>query len=451
MHLSQLFILSSRGDKLVFKGYREDISDSTYEVFFRKYNFWDGKLSQAPRGDCPPFFTEKGVQYAFVKRRQLFFVCTTRENASPNTLAEFLLRLVQLLKDYLGVVTEESVKKNFTLVYELLDEIADFGVVQETETDRLRPFVSNAVTSVLQGETLMDRLRRGDFDDKSKRSDEAATSVLTVDAAAKNEVYVDLLERLTMVFGARGNVVNTAVEGVLTLKSFLGGAPSVTVGLSNEIVLRSTLLKGQTPPPGSIVVDGITFSNGVDTSQFTRTRQVSLRPALGEVTVLRYRCLSPAGTPPFRLAQSLDVQSACRGILLIRVRAELPRDTTALNVRICIPLPTTTVSAAADFRSEGASHSYEWREADRELCWTVPRFSGGIEHQAQVRFITSEEITPAMRREVGPVSLFFEIPQFTMSGARVLSLQIDERGTAQNPGKWIRCITQANAYTFRTH
>lgn len=451
MHISQIFILSSRGDKLVFKDYREDTPDGTYEVFFRKYNFWDGKLSQAPRGDCPPFFTEKGVQYAFVKRRQLFFVCTTRENASPNTLAEFLLRLVQLLKDYLGVVTEESVRKNFTLVYELLDEVADFGVVQDTETDRLRPFVSNTVVSVLQPETLMDRLRRADFDDKSKRSDEAAMSVLTVDAAKKNEVYVDLLERLTMVFSARGNVVNAAVEGVLTLKSFLAGTPTVTIGLSTDIVLRGAVAPGQAPPPGSILLDGIAFDSGVDTSQFSRSRQVSLRPSLGEVTVLRYRCVAPGGTPPFRLAQSLDVQSACRGVLLLRVRAELPAATTALAVRLCVPLPATTVTAAADFKTDGASHSYEWREAERELCWTVPKFSGGVEHQAQVRFTTSEEITPAMRREVGPVSLFFEIPQFNVSGARVLSLQIDERGTAQNPGKWIRCITQANAYTFRTH
>ncbi|KPI84362.1 putative mu-adaptin 4 putative adaptor complex AP-4 medium subunit [Leptomonas seymouri] len=451
MYISQIFILSSRGDKLVFKGYREDVADDTYEVFFRKYNFWDGKLGQAPRGDCPPFFTEKGVQYAFLRRRRLLFVCTTCENASPNTLAELLLRLEQLLKDYLGVVTEESVRKNFTLVYELLDEMVQFGIVQETDTDRLRPFVSNAVVSVVQAETLMDRLRRGEFDDRSKRSDEAATSVLSVDAAKKNEVYVDLLERLTMVFGARGNVVSTAVEGALMLKSFLPGTPTITVGLSKEIVLRGSLPRGQAPPPGSIILDGVTFDNGVDTSQFVRSRQVTLRPSLGEVSVLRYRCIAPTAMPPFRLAQSLDVQSACRGVILLRVRAELPADTTALAVRICVPLPAMTVGAVADFLSEGATHSYEWKEAKRELCWTIQKFSGGVEHQAQVRFTTAEEITPAVRREVGPVALFFEIPQFSMSGTRVLSLQIDERGTSQNPGKWIRCITQANAYIFRSH
>lgn len=450
MQLSQIFILSSRGDKLVFKEYREDITDNTYEVFFRKYNFWDGALSQAPRGDCPPFFTEKGVQYAYMKRRQLFFVATTRANASPNTLADFLLRLVQLLTDYLGVVTEESVRRNFALVYELLEEVADAGLVQETATDKLRPFISNPVVAVLAPETLFDRLRRADFDDKSKRSDEAATSVLAEGAGEKNEVYVDLIERLTMVFSARGTVVNAAVEGALMLKSFLPGSPTVTIGLSHDVTVHSALPRGA-PPSGAIVFDGVSFDSRVDTSQFATLRQVSLRPSLGAVTVLKYRCTTPAGPPPFRLAQSLEVQSSCRGVVLLRIKAELPTDTTALAVRLCLPLPTTTVSAVADFRTGGASQDYEWREAERELCWLVPRFSGGVEHQAQVRFTTSEEITPAMRREVGPVSLFFEIPQYNLTGARVVSLHIDERGTVQNPGKWIRCITQANAYTFRTH
>lgn len=450
--ISQLFILSPRGDKLVFKDYREDVSTDTYEVFFRKYNFWDGRLSQAPRGDCPPFFTEKGVQYAFVKRRHLFFVCTSRGNASPSTQAEFLLRVVELLKDYLGVVSEESVRKNFTLVYELLDEVVDCGVVQETATDRLRPFIAGDVIAVVPHETLMDRLRRADFGEKTKRSDEAAVSVLAADAAAKNEIFVDLLERLTMVFSARGAVVRVAIEGSLLLKSFLPGNPAVTVGLSPEIVLRSELPAGSPPTqPGTIQLEGIAFHDRVDTSLFGRSRQISLRPAMGETTVLRYRCLSPAGAPPFRLAHSLEVPSACRGVLQIRIRADLPTDVTALAVRVCVPLPSTTVSASAEFRTDGASHAYEWREAERELCWTVPKFSGGIEHQAFVRFTTSEEMTAAMKREVGPVSVYFEIPQYNVTGARVLSLNIDARGTAENPGKWIRCITQAGCYTFRSH
>ena len=33
----------------------------------------------------------------------------------------------QVFKDYCGVLSEEAIRKNFILIYELLDEILDFG------------------------------------------------------------------------------------------------------------------------------------------------------------------------------------------------------------------------------------------------------------------------------------------------------------------------------------
>jgi len=37
--------------------------------------------------------------------------------------------IANLCKDYCGVLTEESIRLNFVLVYELLDEVIDFGYV----------------------------------------------------------------------------------------------------------------------------------------------------------------------------------------------------------------------------------------------------------------------------------------------------------------------------------
>jgi AP-4 complex subunit mu-1 len=36
-------------------------------------------------------------------------------------------RIANLCKDYCGVLTEESIRLNFVLIYELLDEVIDFG------------------------------------------------------------------------------------------------------------------------------------------------------------------------------------------------------------------------------------------------------------------------------------------------------------------------------------
>jgi hypothetical protein len=64
-----------------------------------------------------------GVNYIHVKVAGLFFVVTTMVNVSPSLLLELLQRIARVTKDYLGVLNEDSLRKNFILVYELLDEV----------------------------------------------------------------------------------------------------------------------------------------------------------------------------------------------------------------------------------------------------------------------------------------------------------------------------------------
>ncbi|AYU81522.1 hypothetical protein LdCL_310039800 [Leishmania donovani] len=84
-----------------------------------------------------------------------------------SVLAEFLIRMAQLLTDYLGIVSEEIVRNNFTLVHELLDRVGDFGVV-ETEANRLQPFTVNDVVPVPAPETLLDRICRAESGERTK-------------------------------------------------------------------------------------------------------------------------------------------------------------------------------------------------------------------------------------------------------------------------------------------
>ena len=64
-----------------------------------------------------------GVNYFHVKVVGLLFVATTRTNVSPSLVLELLQRIARVIKDYLGVLNEDSFRKNFVLVYELLDEV----------------------------------------------------------------------------------------------------------------------------------------------------------------------------------------------------------------------------------------------------------------------------------------------------------------------------------------
>ena len=71
--ISQLFILSPRGDVIINKQFRLDVPVKvTTEVFFRTVKFWtDGDKA-------PAVFNEDGVNYVHVKVAGLFVVATTR-------------------------------------------------------------------------------------------------------------------------------------------------------------------------------------------------------------------------------------------------------------------------------------------------------------------------------------------------------------------------------------
>lgn len=77
--------------------------------------------------DAEPVFNKDGINYVFIRPNGLYIVATTRFNVVPTIVIEFLNSVVKNIKDYCGVFTEEAIRKNFVLVYELIDEMMDFG------------------------------------------------------------------------------------------------------------------------------------------------------------------------------------------------------------------------------------------------------------------------------------------------------------------------------------
>ncbi len=63
--LSQLFILSARGDTIVTRDYRHDVPRTSHEVFFRCLKFGAGD-----DGEIAPVFLQDGVNYFHVKVRR---------------------------------------------------------------------------------------------------------------------------------------------------------------------------------------------------------------------------------------------------------------------------------------------------------------------------------------------------------------------------------------------
>lgn len=125
--LSQLFILSPRGDTIVARDYRHDVARSSHEVFFRRLTLGAGE-----DGECAPVFLHDGVNYFHVKARRsatgrnanvafasrarrsapqaggLLICATSRDNLSPSLVLELLQRVGHVIKVRLQLLSPRA-------------------------------------------------------------------------------------------------------------------------------------------------------------------------------------------------------------------------------------------------------------------------------------------------------------------------------------------------------
>lgn len=74
-----------------------------------------------------PVKTMSGATFCHIMEGELFVVAIARHNVNAALVFELLHKIVETFKSYFQTVDEESIRKNFVLIYELLDEIVDFG------------------------------------------------------------------------------------------------------------------------------------------------------------------------------------------------------------------------------------------------------------------------------------------------------------------------------------
>ena len=72
----------------------------------------------------------------------IFSMQVTKQNVNAAMVFEFLLKMCDVMQAYFGKISEENVKNNFVLIYELLDELLDFGYPQNTDTGVLKTFIT---------------------------------------------------------------------------------------------------------------------------------------------------------------------------------------------------------------------------------------------------------------------------------------------------------------------
>ncbi|XP_068588320.1 AP-4 complex subunit mu-1-like, partial [Cebidichthys violaceus] len=345
-------------------------------------------------------------------------------------------------------LSEKSVQMNFALIYELLDEVVDYGYIQTTSSDVLKNFIQTEAVSS-RPFSLFDLSNVGLFGAETQQSKVAPSSAATRpiqssrEQGGKSEIFVDVIERMSVVIGSNGVVMKADVEGEIRVKCYMPSCSEMRIGLNEEFSIGKSQLRGY---GAAVRVDECSFHQAVRLDEFDSNRILRLSPSQGEQTVMQYQLSDDLpSAPPFRLFPTIERDSGGRLLMYLKLRCDLPPKSAAINVCATVPVPKGSVSLSQELSSP--DQSSELKLQNRAIDWTIPRFPGGTQLSALFKLEVSG-LSPSSMLEVGPVGLVFELPQLTVTGLQIRFLRLSpvQPGPSQ---RWVRYVTHSDSYIIR--
>jgi AP-1 complex subunit mu len=423
MPASAVFIMDVKGKVIISRNYRGDLPMTVADQFAKH-------LLEDDETGLTPIITEENVTFVYIRHNNLILMAATQRNANAMVILNFLYRLIEVLEDYFNEVVEESIRDNFVITYELLDEMMDFGYPQSTEPKILKEYIC-----VQERHKLVTKPPIALTTAVSWRSEGIVHK--------KNEIFLDVVEKLNLLVASNGTVLRSEIVGALKMKSFLSGMPELKLGLNDKLLMESRGGAQAAKAAKAVEMEDIRFHQCVRLSRFENDRTISFIPPDGEFDLMVYR-LNTAVRPLIWIEAVVEPHSHSRIEYTIKAKSNFKRRSTANNVEIIIPVP-----ADADSPSFKTSIGKVEYVPDKDcIIWKIKQFPGQKEFLMRAHFglpsVSSEENTP----NKAPINVKFEIPYFTVSGIQVRYLKIMEKSGYQAL-PWVRYITQNGDYQIR--
>jgi AP-2 complex subunit mu-1 len=435
--LSTLFISTVKGEILIFRQFKDNVTRHECQAFC-------SKMIASKEATDKPIYRLSDCSFVHIPFNDLTLVAATKENSNACLIVKFLYKFADLLKQYNsgGAVDESAVRRQFVLIYELIDEIIDYGFPQIMEHEILRKYVT-------QG-----GLRPEDLNDEEnlKQITVAATGATPWRPEGvkykKNEVYIDVIENVNVLVSKKGTLLKADVQGSVMVKCQLSGMPECKFGMNDKLVMTKAGASTTSPAPPSmdkgIALDDVRFHQCVRLSKFEQERAITFIPPDGQFELMSYRITENVACP-FKILPVVVERGRTKIDVTIKMKSVFEKSIAANNVVVKVPCPKSTASASFAHVSGGKA---KYEPANDALVWRIRRFPGETEFVLQAEI----DLVPTMHDKgwlsKPPISIDFQVPMFTASGLRVRFLRVQEKSNYK-PVKWIRYITKAGSYQHR--
>ncbi|OUS41929.1 Mu homology domain-containing protein [Ostreococcus tauri] len=378
--------------------------------------------------ELPPTFPYKTGEYDYFHMRHgdLIFVCTGHKGTNPALVLSFMHKVVGILKYYFGRLEEESIRDNFVLIYELFDEIVDYGYPQFTEGN------------ILQHLITLDAHRL-----EIAKVPLAMTNAISWRPEdilyAKNEVFLDVVESCSLCVNGFGEVTQASLHGVVQMKAQLSGMPECKLGLNDNFTAREGRPAMQT---SQLNISDINFHRCVKLGEFSMEKNIVFVPPDGPFELLSYRIAS--GISPL-----LWVNAKRTTVGETKVKYTLRLSTTfkerfvAQDIKVSIPVESDATNPEIQCKLGEVVYVPE----SESINWTLKTLSGGKDIDLTL-FVSVPSVKAENSKIRRRVEVHFEVPYLTPSGIQVRYLKVFEKsGYSALP--WVRYLTRAGDYTFK--
>lgn len=437
--ISAVLVLNARGNVVISRSFRDDVDPRTIASAFRS------QIIANKLVDRSPVKTVGSISFLFIRYEDMFFVAATKQNVNSALVFQFLYKLVQIFRSYFAGAdkffggsdkfTEEQLKENFALVYELLDEILDFGYPQNCEPDVLKTYITTGG---------MKEFKPGEISEAMKTVTGAVNWRKQGVKYRKNEVFIDVIEKVNLLLNPKGTMLSGDVSGQVMLKCFLSGMPECKLGLNDKLMMEGEKRRGPKRTNKEIAIDDVTFHQCVRLGKFDTDRTISFVPPDGEFELMRYR-ITENIAPPFRILSPIVREiGKTRLEIQMTVKSVFDAKLYGKNVNVKVPVPKNT----ANCKISVAAGSAKYKPEVNAIVWSIKKFPGASELNlaAEVELIVTTVDSKKWNRP--PISLEFTVPMFTASGLHVRFLKVFEKSNYQAI-KWVRYITQGGNYEQR--
>lgn len=424
--IQSFFLMSNTGEVLIEKHWRGVTSRAVCDFFWDEVNKYDS------REEMPPVVSTSKYYLISIYRDDNFLLATSTGETQPLLTIEFLHRVFDIFLEYFGTVEETTIKENFATVYQLLEEMMDYGYPLTTEPNALKamikpPNLISRITAAATGQSnISDILPDGTISNMPWRK----TGV----KYAQNEIYLDIIEEIDAIVDKNGMLISSEVSGMIVANSRLSGVPDLCLAFVDPEVL-----------------DDCSFHPCVRYNRYEKDRVVSFVPPDGQFELMKYRVnangpvIAPCYCQPQLSFEYTNNQGQISIVVGQRGSSSLvyPDKRGVMMVEdVVVVIPFSKSVRTANLNVSTGTCLFD--EATKIAKWTIGKLVKDRTPQLNGTFLLQSQ---SIAEEAPPIQLHFKVPMATISGIAIASLLLtNER---YRPYKGVRSMSKSGKYQIR--